>query len=391
MRAPSDTPAPRRDTSQRPVAHASETRDLLEEQLARYRRLFDFAPDGYVVTDGAGVVQDANQAACRLLDRERRHIEGRPFLVQVARADHQRFLRLLGDAAGAGAVVETELHLRRRSGGTVAVSAHVAATDDEPGVLLWLLHDVSRQKKAEETLEEALGREREATGRLRELDDLKNVLLLAVSHDLSGPVHAMVELSAMAAAVKDSDRRQLARILAAIRANALLVQRVQANLLDYDRLSRGAVRVQRGDVRLDELVQRALAGVDATGRELRVRAQPATARIDASLAERILHNLLSNAVQHTAGDVPMEVEASLQDGVVRIVVTDHGDGIPASLRTAVFEPFTGADRRDGWPGGIGVGLYVVSRFAALHGGRAWVDDTPGGGARLTVELAVEGT
>lgn len=365
----------------------AEAQELLEEQLLRYRELFHFAPDGYLVTDPNGVILEANRAACAMLEGAPEVILRKPLLVSVESEDHSTFIRLLRDAAAAeGEVVGAQLSLRRRSGGAIPVSAHVVRTND--GGLRFLLRDVSQQKKDERILEELLERERDTAARLRDLDDLKNTVLLAVSHDLSGPVNAMVELADLAISSRGGPERHTERILELIRANALLVQRVQANLLDYDRISRGAVRVHRDEVDLREVVEHVLTTVDSRGRDIAVRVDARTVRIDGALAERILHNLVTNALHHTASDVPVEVEVTVDGDHVRMVVADHGDGVPATMRQGIFEPFTTVERSGGGARGIGVGLYVVNRFAMLHGGRAQVDDRPGGGALFTVELAL---
>jgi signal transduction histidine kinase len=110
--------------------------------------------------------------------------------------------------------------------------------------------------------------------------------------------------------------------------------------------------------------------------------------IDAAKVERIVENLVANAGRHTPGGTQLWVRVEPAEGGVAIVVEDDGPGVPVELRQAVFEPFR---QGPGGPSthspGVGVGLSLVARFAELHGGRAWVEERPGGGASFHVFLA----
>ena len=108
------------------------------------------------------------------------------------------------------------------------------------------------------------------------------------------------------------------------------------------------------------------------------------AAVDPPKVERMVENLLVNAFKHTPPGtaVHLRVEAAGDD--VLLAVDDRGPGVPAEQREAVFEIFS---RGDGTTApGTGVGLSLVARFAELHGGRAWVEDNPGGGASFRVSL-----
>lgn len=97
-----------------------------------------------------------------------------------------------------------------------------------------------------------------------------------------------------------------------------------------------------------------------------------------------MENLLINAVRHTSVGTPIwvRVEAT-EDGAV-IVVEDAGPGVPPKMRQEIFEAFRQGPTAPPHSPGVGIGLALVARFAALHGGRAWVEDRPGGGASFRV-------
>ena len=120
---------------------------------------------------------------------------------------------------------------------------------------------------------------------------------------------------------------------------------------------------------------------------IEVDVEPITVSVDGAKVERILENLLSNAIRHTAPETRIWIRAHGEDDGVLLEVEDEGPGVPAELHEAVFEPFRQA------PGsaavhspGVGVGLSLVLRFAELHGGRAWLEDRPGGGSIFKVFL-----
>jgi signal transduction histidine kinase len=130
-----------------------------------------------------------------------------------------------------------------------------------------------------------------------------------------------------------------------------------------------------------------VAGSDVVaGRRLDLDTAPLTIPADRVMVERIVDNLLRNAVRHTPGDSRIWVRMERSDDGALLIVEDDGPGIAPGDRERIFEAFS----QGGGPGvdkGVGVGLAVVARFASLHGGRAWVEDRAGGGASFRVFLS----
>jgi signal transduction histidine kinase len=116
---------------------------------------------------------------------------------------------------------------------------------------------------------------------------------------------------------------------------------------------------------------------------------PLTAAIDPAQVERIVENLLVNVARHCPPGSTATVRVSESRNGVLVSVDDEGPGVPDDLKVIVFEPFRRG--RDPHAPGTGIGLSLVARFAELHGGRAWVEDRPGGGASFRVLLAHDGT
>jgi signal transduction histidine kinase len=262
-------------------------------------------------------------------------------------------------------------------------------------VLRGLVVDITERKRAEQALRrseqkysEAFHREREATQRLRALDEMKNTFLEAVSHDLRTPLTGILGSAlTLEQAGLDIPRDDALDLLRRIAANARKLERLLGDLLDLDRLQRGIVAPQRRPTDVRALVRNVVAELEIAGdREIEVEAEEQEASLDAAKVERIVENLIANAVRHTPEGSRIWVRASREGSSTLLVVEDEGDGVRDELKTAIFEPFRQAPGPARVSPGVGVGLSLVARFAELHGGRAWVEDRPGGGSSFRVLL-----
>ncbi|MEA2520980.1 MAG: hypothetical protein QOI81_626, partial [Actinomycetota bacterium] len=265
----------------------------------------------------------------------------------------------------------------------------VRATHGGSRLVRGLMVDITERRNAEQALRrserkysEAFRREKEASERLRNLDEMKNTFLEAVSHDLRTPLTAILGSAlTLEQSGPDLNRDDTEDLIRRIATNARKLERLLSDLLDLDRLQRGIVSPQLRPTDVRELVERCVAELEIPeGRKLELDVRPVTVSIDAAKVERILENLLSNALRHTPPGAHIWLSAESKDAGVLFTVEDDGPGVPGDLRDAVFEPFRQA------PGsaaehspGVGVGLSLVQRFAELHGGRAWLDERPDGG------------
>jgi two-component system sensor histidine kinase KdpD len=127
--------------------------------------------------------------------------------------------------------------------------------------------------------------------------------------------------------------------------------------------------------------------VDPAGHGLHVVADPLVANLDAVQIERIMENLVANAIRHTPAGTDVWLTVQAQDGGVLISVDDAGPGVPEDRREEIFRPFRRV-ARDGTLG-VGIGLSLVAGFALLHDGKAWVEDRAGGGASFKVFIPDE--
>jgi PAS domain S-box-containing protein len=256
--------------------------------------------------------------------------------------------------------------------------------------------DVTERRQAEQTLRaserkysEAFLREREAAEQLRALDEMKNTFLEAVSHDLRTPLTSILgsalTLEQSRLEMPAADALDLVHRVAA---NARKLERLLGDLLDLDRLQRGIVSPQRRSTDIGALIGRVLAEVEnPDARTIDVEVGLLTASVDGPKVERIVENLVANALRHTMPEAHVLVWARAVDGGIEIGVDDAGPGVPAEVRESIFEPF---EQRpgptSGHSPGVGIGLSLVRRFAELHEGRAWVEPRDGGGSSFRVFL-----
>ncbi len=234
---------------------------------------------------------------------------------------------------------------------------------------------------------EHLDREAAVATGLRELNEVKDTLLHAVSHDLKGPLAGIlgsVQTLHRAEQIGLTDEER-STMLDMIEQGGKKMNRLVDDLLDLDRLDRGHIQPERAPTDVSELarrIARELPGMES--HPIRVEASSVLVDIDAAKVERVIENLLVNARRHTPAGTAVHIRVHGRSNGVVLVIEDEGPGIPDDLKEVLFEPFrqgAGAGGR-----GVGIGLSLVKKFAELHGGTAHIEDGEHGGARFVITL-----
>jgi PAS domain S-box-containing protein len=284
----------------------------------------------------------------------------------------------------------SEYRLIAKDGREVWVHDRARLIVDEQGrPRYWqgVLIDVTQHREAER-LRRDLERERSEAERLRTEDELKTTFLHAVSHDLRTPLAAILGLAVTLGREDVELTTEETRDLAArIGSSARRLDRIVRDFLDLERLQRGAAEPELDEVDLAEVVTELLEDPNlAGGHTVTLDLRPMRVRADRAMVLRIVENLVGNAAKHTPEAARVWVRLERAEGGAVLIVEDDGPGVPSGAQERIFEPF-----RQG-PGagpGSGLGLALVSRFAQLHGGRAWVEDRVGGGASFRVFLSAD--
>jgi two-component system, OmpR family, sensor histidine kinase KdpD len=225
---------------------------------------------------------------------------------------------------------------------------------------------------------------------LAEANNVRNAILAAVSHDLRAPL-ANIKAAATSVLSDEVDwpAEAVTGFCTTIDAEVDRLNAVVSNLLDMGRLQAGMLGVHLQAVAVEEVVYAALASLseDSSAVEVAIAEGLPAAELDPVLFERVLANLISNALNWAPPDTPVLVEAAEVADHIDVRVVDRGAGIPLDHRDLVFQPFQrlgdGGDRHDG----LGLGLAVTKGFVDAMDAEITVEDTPGGGTTMVVTLA----
>ena len=227
--------------------------------------------------------------------------------------------------------------------------------------------------------------DREAAELVQQKADLAATLLASLSHDLRTPLTAIrVAVENLRGEIPPEDRR--AQAGAAI-AELNRLTRLFQDILDMARIDAAAIKVDREWVTAADVVDAALAHVRhaVTGHRLRVDAEARhEVQIDPRLASGALSHLLENAARYSPADREILVEASVQDGGLRMTVTDQGPGLDAGELEHLFERFYRGRSARQSSFGTGMGLSITRGLLAAAGGRVWAENVPGAGARFSI-------
>jgi two-component system sensor histidine kinase KdpD len=230
-------------------------------------------------------------------------------------------------------------------------------------------------------------RAREASA-LEEADQQHTALLAAVGHDLRTPLAA---IKASASTLRQTDVEfsadEQAELLATVEESADRLDSIVTNLLDASRLQAGALGVQARPVALDEVIGTAVLAVPGAAERvtLDVPEDLPLVHADPGLLERVIANLLENAIRHGAPDKPVEVSGVAGGATATLKIVDHGPGVPSDRHEAMFQPFQHADDR-GTGRGLGLGLSIARGFTEAMGGVLIADSSSGTGLTMRLRL-----
>lgn len=364
------------------AAHADLTRNQ-----AQLQRILDAITQGVVVHAADGTIEQANPAAERILGLTEEQMRGRSPIDTRWQAIHRDGTPFPGDEHPASVALRygVEVH---------DVTFGVARPDGERR---WVLVNAAPLPLPGD---EALGAVAtfsditdltELNDQLRELAEAaqeRAALLSAVSHDIRAPlasIRMMTEiLEDRADAITLEQRHEL---IHRVRVEARRTEGVLVDLVSANRVGAGLNTPRRMRVDLDEIVRHTVREFSNDDHDVRLGELDGNLILwaDRAQIERILDNLISNSVRHTPAGSHIIVSAVEREGAVRLSVSDNGPGVPDHLKSSIFGAYVRGERSADRPGS-GLGLFLVQQFAQFHGGRAWCEDVPGGGARFMVTL-----
>lgn len=308
-----------------------------------------------------------------------------------------------------------EKRYRHRQGRVIYALISSSLVRDAQGRPLYFIsqvQDISRRKRAEQAMEQALIQANRAA-------QTKRAFLAHMTHELRTPLHAILGFTELLERLDDRSRigafsrddiegsgdpgRRRLELLGAVRRNARHLLSLVNDLLDLSHPDHGQSKLLERPADLRRLLRDCIADFTALARhkglalELEFDAAvPAGARLDRRRLTRILGNLLDNAIKFTErGRVLVRVETDPESVTtervgLRFSVLDTGAGIEAADQARLFEPFFQVVQADGvgLSQGVGLGLPICRQLAELMGGELRVESTPGIGSRFTLSLSV---
>lgn len=223
--------------------------------------------------------------------------------------------------------------------------------------------------------------------RLQELQREQEMYVHTISHDLRTPltvIHGHAQMLELTCRDEGSRVHVEALVKGAERMNDMIEEMVEAA-----RLAGGSVQLRRGPIRIREfmtdLLKRISTGIDIS--RMRTRIPPDLPPVDAdgTRLERIMVNLLTNALKYSPADAPVELGCAVDGGEVLCSVRDQGRGIDPQDLPHIFERFY-RPKGGRKAGGVGLGLYIARALVEAHGGRIWVESALGRGSTFYVTL-----
>jgi two-component system sensor histidine kinase KdpD len=225
-----------------------------------------------------------------------------------------------------------------------------------------------------------------------ESERLRNSLLSAISHDLRTPLSVMVGLAEALKLTRPALTGEAAEIATAVGESALRMNTLVNNLLDMARLESGKVVLNRQWQPIEDVVGSALRAIQPIlgTRSVQVALDDdlPPVQIDAVLIERVLINLIENAVKYTPPGTTIGLGASATPDNIELWVTDEGPGLPQGHEEAIFSKFMRGKKESSIPG-VGLGLAICRAIAQAHGGTVSGVTRPEGGACFTLRLPRE--
>lgn len=367
----------------------SADRDQALLREARFRSVLQSLANGVIVYDANGTIDDLNPSAETILATPRERLIGQSALDSDAihedgtifrSEDRPVAITLKYGIEVRDVVMGVTLGDNRRVW-LLVNSAPLWDTSGRGSGAVVTFADVTDLLTLNNQLQESLGE-------LAKAAQERAALLSSVSHDIRAPLAAirmMTEiLEDRADAITDTQRNELIR---RVRAEARRTEGVLTDLVSANRVGTGLEAPRRKRIDLEQLIYARAREFDGANHSIRVGelAGDLTMWADAAQLERILDNLISNAVTHTPAGTKIVIEAREFDGRIELVVDDDGPGVPEAMRVRVFAAYVRGEKAADRPG-TGLGLFLVQQFAQFHGGSARCLVSERGGARFVVTL-----
>ncbi len=365
----------------------------IQAEHQRYHDLFEFAPDGYLVTDSAGLIREINCAAANLLNASQAFLIGKPLTNYIELKQRSSFRARLNQLQTTDKLNEWEVLICPRRAATIDVSLSVAIIRDlqnRPMSLRWLMRDITARKQTEATLHKT----QLQNIHLEENARLKSHFLAIMSHELRTPMNAIVGFSQLL-------MRQNCPPLAKNQAN--MVERIFSNgkhllkliedILQAAKIEANGLELTPQQVNLAELINEIkveyypLVEQKNLGFDVDLQLANPIAIIDSDRLRQVIVNLLSNAIKFTDTGCIKIAAWELPSDQIAISISDTGIGIAKEDIKDIFAEFHQINQTiTRQHGGTGLGLAISDRLVKLMQGKIQVESKLNRGSTFTITL-----
>ncbi len=369
------------------------TREIVEAERQRYQELFEFAPDGYLVTDADGTIREANRAAADLLGIAHNYLIGKPLIIFISQEERRAFRTKLLRLREVGSEREWEVIVKPRHDKCFHAALTVASVRDRQDKVVslrWIMRDITARKEAEEKIRTYHLQNLQ----LQEASRLKSQFLALMSHELRTPMNAIIGFSQLLLRQRNHQLppNQANMVERIFNSGKHLLKMIE-EILDFSKLEAGRLDLDLAEFNVAALVMETVEELRclAEQKQLEVNIQccldnPCVVNDKARLRQ-VLVNLISNAIKFTdSGSISLEAQ-ELSDNRVAIAVRDTGIGIDPSDLQQIFQEFRQVNQsltRD--KGGTGLGLAISDRLVRMMQGKIKVESQLGEGSIFQVEL-----
>ena len=369
------------------IARDVRKRRRLDELRGRLAAIVDSSDDAIVSKTLEGIITSWNRGAEQLFGYTAAEAVGQSILLIVPPERHAEEHEVLARIRRGDSVHHFDTIRRRKDGSQVEISLTVSPVRDEEGRTVGaskIARDITDRRRAEQQIAALYEDARQA-------NRAKDEFLAMLGHELRNPLGAISSAIHLLDDVRGGGGRA-AHACDVIARQASHLGRLVDDLLDVGRVMTGKILLDREPIDLAEVTRRTMATFTSAGKivqhRVTVETTPLWVNADAVRVEQIVGNLLTNALKYTpvAGTIRVSVASEGRDAVLR--VEDSGIGITAHLLPHIFDLFVQGERGlDRAQGGLGIGLTLVRRLVALHGGSVEASSAgPGHGSRFTVRF-----
>jgi PAS domain S-box-containing protein len=381
------------------VARDLTGRRRYEDQLrlaeTTYRGLLDTAFDALVNVNEAGLITRVNQKAEAIFGYKRLELIAQPMEILLPERLRTAYIENFKEYLVHPTLRLGELHDlfgRRKDGTEFPIEIYPSPLKTEHGVIIsFTIQDITKWHIADKVKEVLLKREKNSRIHAEETAELRDKLVVMVSHDFKGPLSSILlaaRLMKSMSPVEEKWRRPLEMITQSAEQLSEMVH----NLLDTHRIEAGQIKLteERGSHDVLSIIQVALERQEFLLRQKKLRLETTIPdelpmiSVDAGRIQQVLQNLIGNAIKFTPDGGSIRIRAESLGSEVKISVSDTGPGISESLRKRLFGRFVQSG--EGKKTGTGLGLSIAKAIVDAHGGKIWVESQVGVGSTFFFTL-----